>query len=118
MYLVNIKISHKEGTKPVNEQYLVEAICLTDIDVILAKEFKYYSVNSTKVSNYQKVFENGEGSFFEIKLIVDDIDGKVVKESFLQEAVDNDDARVRFRTNIDYGVILDVVSKPILGVVR
>jgi len=118
MYLVNIKISHKEGTKPVNEQYLVEAICLTDIDVILVKEFKYYAVNSCKNSNYQKVFENGEGSFFEIKLLVDDIDSKVVKEVFCQEAIDNDDARVKFRENINYGVILDVVSKPYMGVIK
>jgi hypothetical protein len=118
MYLVNIKISHKEGSKPVNEQYIVKAIGLTDIDVILAKEFKYYSVNSCKTANYLKVFETKEGNFFEIKLIVEDIDGKVVRELFLQEAVDNDDARARFRENIDYGVILDVVSRPYIGVIK
>jgi len=118
MYTVNIKISHKEGTKPVNEAYIVEAICLTDIDAILAREFKYYSTNSVKAANYIKVFENGKGSFFEIKLLVEDLDGKTYKESFLQEADDNDDARAEFKNNIDYGVILDVVSRPFLGVIR
>lgn len=118
MYLVNIKLSHKEGTKPVNENYLVQAICLTDIDVILAKEFKYYSVNSCKGTNYVKVFETGDGSFFEIKLLVEDMDGKSYKESFLQEAEDNDAARIKFRENIDYGTILDIVNRNIIGVVR
>ena len=118
MYTVNIKISHKESTKPVNETYIVEAICLTDIDVILAKELKYYSVNSAKANNFVKVFETGDGSFFKIKLAVEDIDGKLLKEEFIQEATDNDSARHLFGKNIDYGTILDVVSTNIMGIIR
>jgi len=118
MYIVNIKISHKEGAKPVNETYIVNAISLTDTDIMLSKEFKYFSVNSAKASNYVKVFETGDGSFFRIKLAIEDLDGKLLKEEFIQEAPDNDAARSLFGKNIDYGTILDVVSTNIMGVIR
>ena len=120
MYLVNLKVTRKEGSKPLTEQYLVNGLNLTDVEVKLNTEFKdtpIYTVSCKEFKN-NDIFENGEGSFFLITLLVDDLDGKTVKEIYLQEAIDNDDARVKFRNNIDYGVILDVVSKPFMGIIR
>jgi hypothetical protein len=118
MYTVNIKRSPKEGTKPVSESWLVAAINFTDVEVKLNTEFKVFAPISCKASNYVNVFETGDGSFFKIKLAVEDIDGKLLKEEFIQEATDNDSARNLFGKNVDYGTILDVVSTNIIGVIR
>ena len=118
MYNVSIKLSRKEGAKPVTESYIVEAINFTDVEFKLNTEFKSYAPISCKVANYDKVFETGKGEFFIIKLAVEDVDGKLLKEIFVQEATDNDSARSNFAKNINYGTVLDVISTNFMGVIR
>lgn len=120
MYLVNIKLSRKEGSKPSNEQYLVDAVNLTDVEAKLNTEFRDmpFFINSCKDFKTNDIFENGEGSFFLITLLADDMDGKTIKELYLQEASDNDTARNHFSKNVTYGTIMDIVSKPIMGIIK
>jgi hypothetical protein len=120
MYLINIKISRKEGSKPSNEQYLVDAVNLTDVETKLNNEFRDipFFITSCKDFKTNDIFENGEGSFFLITLLADDMDSKTIKELYLQEASDNDTARSHFAKNVNYGTIMDIISKQIMGIIR
>jgi len=121
MYQVNCKIVRKEGSKARPENYLVEAISLTDIDAKLNKEFKDMTieVSSAKILNLQELFETGkDGSFFMIKISIEDIDSKVTKETFIQEASNHTEAEENLRNKIDYGEITDINLTNYMGVIR
>ena len=119
MYLVNVKIK-REGDKPVNEQYLVEAISLTDVETKITRDFNGVDldITSCKVINFTEIFENGEGWFYEIKNEVETIDDKKVVEVYLLEAPENNildfDAAVARGLN----AMISYVKKPYKGIIR
>ena len=83
MYLTTIKIK-REGDKPVNEQYLVEAVNLTDVETKVTRDFQGVDleITSCKVINFVEIFENGESTFYEIKNQIETIDDKKVVELY------------------------------------
>lgn len=120
MYLINAKIARKEGSKPSNEQYLVDALSLTDVEAKLANEFKdiFTFIATCKNIEFTDIFESGAGTYFIIRLISDDMDGKANKEVFLQEADDSDVAKLLFREKVNYGVITDINLTNYMGIIR
>jgi len=120
IYQVNTKVRRKEGAKFTSEVYLVDAVSLTDIETKLILEFgtMEHSITSLKELKLQDIFENGEGTFFTIKVSVEDLEGKVVKEVFIQEASEPNQALTLFKSNIDYGEISDFNQMNYMGIIR
>ncbi len=120
MFQVNTKVQRSEGSKPSTEVYLVEAISLTDIDIKVNTEFKdiQVSIPACKEMKFTGIFENGEGTFFVIKILVEDLESKTSKEVFVQEAKDYADAEERFKQNVDYGEITDLNLTNYMGILR
>ena len=118
MYLANLKITKKEGSKPVSETHLVKADDLVRLESILKLKLSNFHLVSCKYINYTEIFETGEGNFFIVKLLADNMDGDIVKETFLQEAFDNDEARHKFRQSIDYGIITDIIQTNIHSILQ
>ena len=119
MYLVTVRIK-REGDKPINEQHLVEAVSLTDVDTKIRREFSGVDadITSCKVINFTEVFENGEGWFYEIKNEIETLDSKKVVELYLQEASDDRLAREYFRNEVGDGEMISFVKKPYYGIIR
>lgn len=120
MYQTQVKLQRKEGTKPVNEIYLVEAVDLTDIEIKVTKEYRSIlaGISEAKEVSFNEIFETGSGYFFDIKVEVEDLDSKIQKERFLQEASDEVEARTLFRKNIDYGEITNFNKTKIMGIIK
>jgi len=124
MYLVKCKIQRQGHAKPKPETYLVVSDTLTDVeakislDLAIDWENTHSSISSCTVVKFQDIFENGEGSFFIMKVIVEDVEGKESKESFLQEATDHASAIVHFRNNVIYGELNDTISTNYMGIIR
>ena len=119
MYLTTIRIK-REGDKPINEQYLVEAVSLTDVDTKIRREFSGVDadITSCKVINFTEVFEMGVGWFYEIKNEVETIDDKKVVELYLQEAIEEDSARRLLKEAVREGEIISFIKKPYKGIIR
>jgi hypothetical protein len=122
MYLVNVKIK-RTGDKPVNEQYLVEAVSLTDVEVKVTDVFQGEEIEimSCKVINFTEVFDldnEDDNLFFEIKLELKTLDDKVVKELYLQEAIDEPTARRVFTERLIEGDIVSFIKKPYVSIIR
>lgn len=120
MYSVNCKVKRKENGKPASEPYLVEAVSLTDVDVKLAAELNgcEYSIVGCKEMKFNNIFTNGHGMFFQIKVTSEGMDGKTIKEQFIQEALDSVEATELFRESIKYGDITDMNLTGFLGVIK
>ena len=119
MYLVTVRIK-REGDKPVNEQYLVEAVSLTDVDTKIRREFSGVDadITSCKVINFTEIFENGAGWFYEIKNEVETIDDKKVVEMYLMEAADDNTAISKWDDLNMEGHIVGFNKKPYKGIIR
>jgi hypothetical protein len=122
MYLVNVKIK-RAGDKPVNEQHLVEAVSLTDVEIKVTNVFQgeELEIMSCKAINFTEVFDlNNEDDnlFFEIKLELKTLDDKVVKELYLQEAIDEPTARRVFTEHLIEGDIVSFIKKPYISILR
>ncbi|MCP4255029.1 MAG: DUF4494 domain-containing protein [Candidatus Scalindua sp.] len=120
MYQTQVKIQRKEGSKPANEIYLVEAVGLTDVDFKLRTEFEKLLVAVDKCDTiaFDAIFETGEGTFFKIKVVYEDIDSKEIRELYLQEAADEEQAREYFRKNVSSGEITDFNKTKIMGIIK
>ena len=125
MYLVKCKVQRQASSKPKPETYLVISDTLIDVEAKLGLELGINdwgntgsSISSCVSIKFQDIFENGEGSFFIMKVIVEDVEGKAFKESFLQEAVDHSGAIAHFRNNVTYGELNDTISTNYVGIVR
>jgi len=119
MYLTTIKIK-REGDKPVNEQYLVEAVNLTDVETKVTRDFQGVDleITSCKVINFVEIFENGESTFYEIKNQIETIDDKKVVELYLIEDNNDESAMDRFRGFIVDGSTISFIKKPYMGIIR
>ena len=120
MYQVQVKLQRKEGSKSTSELYLVDAVNLTDIEAKIVKEYKdiFVGISEVKEISFDSIFETGEGTFFDIKIEVEDIDSKIQKERFLQEAKDEVVARKKFKENVDYGEITNFNKTKIMGIIK
>jgi homospermidine synthase len=118
MYLTTIKIK-REGVKPVNEQYLVEAVNLTDVEVKVTRNFNdVITIISCKEIKFVEIFEGIGEVYFEVKVRTESIDDKKVTEVYIQEAETEPDARTLFGNNVTEGSIVSFVEKPYLGIIR
>ena len=119
MYLVTVRIK-REGDKPINEQYLVEAVSLTDVDTKIRREFSGVDadITSCKVINFTEVFETNGGVYVEIKNEIETIDDKKVIELYLQEGDDVVQAREAFDASVPDGEIISFIKKPYKGIIR
>jgi hypothetical protein len=120
MYLVTLKVQRKEGVKPKKEVYLVDAVGFTDIESKVNKEFKEIPItlSACKEVSFTEIFENGKGTFSIIKIVSEDIDSKVEKETFLQEASDLTEAEKLLRESITYGEKTNSNLTDIMGIIR
>jgi hypothetical protein len=123
MYLTTIRVK-REGDKPINEQYLVEAVNLTDVEVKVASELEGVDLDimSCKVYNFIDIFEGDpeeeRSLFFEIKIKRETIDDKKVVELYLVEAPDEPTARESFGNRLIEGSIISFVQKPYCWIIR
>ena len=120
MYLTTIEIK-REGDKPCKEQYLVEAVNLTDVEVKIHRDFigvQDIEVIACKKIHFIEIFENGEGTFYEIKNEIETLDNKKVVETYLLEATDDNSAIVRWDNLNMEGHIVGFNKKPYMGIIR
>lgn len=120
MYLVNVKIK-RNGDKPINEQYLVEAVNLTDVETKITIEFEGEDIEilSCKVVKFTEIFDiegTADTVFFEIKVKLETLDDKKIVELYLQEAVDEPTARREFGNRLIEGNIISFIEKPYAGI--
>ena len=69
MNIYAVKISFKEGSKTKKEEYIVEAVSSTDVEVIITKEKEgiEVTINSTSLKDKlssDNLIENGNGTFY------------------------------------------------------
>jgi len=120
MFKTKTKVTR--GGKSSNEEYIVIADTPTIAEAILIKELEGTTVEkTTNVSELkvQDIFENGGGTFYEIKIQYEDESGtKTIKETYIQEGAGILDSIDRFRNSIDWGELTSVKELPFLGILK
>ena len=104
MYLVKFK----EGTSP-QKEVIVQSTQPTETESLVAANFNGdINISNMTKKNYVDIFESELGGYFyEIQIEYDSMEGdKVLKETFIQEAVDFESALTSFVNNVNYGEII------------
>ena len=77
-----------------------------------------YDTTKCELISFEEIFETGEGTFYKVKVIFEDISGKEIKGIYLQEASDENMARISFKSNVKAGEITDFNKTKIMGIIK
>ena len=97
----------KVNGKKVSEQFVTDAVSFTDAEVKVNShlEGKTFEVESIAKKNYVNVLQDDKGGFyFKISTEWEDLESKIIKESYLQQALDIDSAKAYLLEDLEGNV--------------
>lgn len=97
-----VKVNIERNGKIKSEVYVAQTEDFIHAEPIVSAELGSVETTGVNKKNYVEVFDEAEKShFFECKVAYDDIDGKAVKEMYLQKADELEEAKNLLLGNIE-----------------